>query len=178
MNAFWEDDRFWLRDIHLFDEHYDERYLATACPAAACKYDTLPLVEGFLWSGNVRAGLFPMRDGQALRGGSPAVEETGPHGLCIRWQLVTGAVMLIQCDERSLTITCPDDQWDLRVVWDERAVVPFHRVDKNAVLCSHEGFDYRVIVASGQAELTPQEKRLTFRPHMNKVQLILDSGRS
>ena len=177
LNAFWEEDRFWLRDLHLFDERYAERYLTAACPSAACTYDTLPLVEGFLWSGEMRAGLFPMRGEGVLHGDRPVVEEAGATGLCVRWPLATSEVLVMECDEHGLTVTLPGEDWDLRVVWDDRATVPFRDVDGNAVRCTHNGFDYRVDLERGSAEFTPEQRCLRFRPHGGVLRLGLDGGR-
>lgn len=174
----WEEDRLWLRDLHLFDERYAERYLTAVCPSAACTYDTLPLVEGFLWSGDVRAGLFPMRGERTLRGGRPVVEEASASGLRIRWPLTTSEVLALECDERELTVTMPGDDWDLRIVWDERATVPFRGVDGSAVRCTHNGFDYRVVLERGSAKFTPEQRCLRFRPHDGALRLGLDGGRT
>jgi hypothetical protein len=177
MNAFWEEDRLWLRDIHLFDESYTERYLTTVCPSPACTYDTLPLVEGFLWSDSIRAGMFPMRGERLLRGGRPVVEELGSNGLRLQWPLTTTEVLALECAERQLTAMLPGDDWELRVVWGERAAVPFCSVDGNAVLCTHNGFDYRVTLERGHVDFAPERRCLRLRPHSGVLQLGLNDGR-
>ena len=178
LNAFWEEDRLWLRDIHLFDERYAERYLTAVCPSAACTYDTLPLVEGFLWSDGTRAGLFPMRAERLLCGGRPAVDEIGSNGLRLRWPLTTTETFVLECGERQLTAMLPGDDWELRVVWGELATVPFCGVDGNAVLCAHNGFDYRVTLECGHADFVPERRYLRFRPHGGVLRLGLSGDGS
>lgn len=53
--------RFCLRDVHLFDERYEERYLRDVCETEECWYDTLPVMDAGRWSdGNVRPGIVPV----------------------------------------------------------------------------------------------------------------------
>ncbi len=164
INAYWDDRRLWLRDIHLFDERYAERYLTTACPTAACTYDTLPVVEGFLWSGETQAGLFPTREGQALSGRPPTVTEDG-EALRIDWPLESGHTMSLTCEERRLAVTLlGDDDWSLELRWDEQARPPFDGVDRNAVRCTYQGFEYSLALDKGRAEYLPESRVLRFTP--------------
>ena len=59
LNVYAEKDRFWLRDLFLFDSAYPERYLEQVCESKAFVYDNLPIMDGNLWSGGtVRAGIY------------------------------------------------------------------------------------------------------------------------
>ncbi len=49
-NLFLRGDRLIVRDLHKFDDRYEERYLNTPCHEWQATYDTLPLVEGRIWS--------------------------------------------------------------------------------------------------------------------------------
>ncbi len=49
-NLFLRGDRLIVRDLHKFDDRYEERYLTNPCHEWQATYDTLPLVEGRIWS--------------------------------------------------------------------------------------------------------------------------------
>jgi hypothetical protein len=60
MNLFVENDRFWIRDLHLFCENYRERYLDKVCTGNQLQFNNLPIMDGYRWSGNqIRAGVYP-----------------------------------------------------------------------------------------------------------------------
>jgi len=176
MNAAWNENRFWLRDIHLFNENYAERYLTAPCTSAACTYDTLPLVEGFLWSGDTQAGLFLMGNDQPLRLGSPEIEEAGTDLLRIKCPLATSRTFTLECSERTLTAAAPGGDWHLRILWDPRASVPFQQTGSRVLSCKHNGFDYSVIVETGRAELSSERRNLNLQPHNGILRLRLDGG--
>ena len=57
-NLLLEKDCLYFRDINLFDENYQERYLDKACETWNGIQDNLPVVDGRLWNGSgIRSGL-------------------------------------------------------------------------------------------------------------------------
>lgn len=61
INVFSEKNRFWIRDMYLFDEKYEERYFKQKCTGESLQFDNLPVIDGNRWSGNgIRAGIYPM----------------------------------------------------------------------------------------------------------------------
>lgn len=58
-NLYTEGPTWRLRDIHVFDEGYRERYMDAASPSPSCLYETLPVMDGLLWSaGREKAGVY------------------------------------------------------------------------------------------------------------------------
>lgn len=49
-NLFLHGDRLFLRDVNLFDENYEERYLRDVCTAWDGRYDNLPVADHCTWS--------------------------------------------------------------------------------------------------------------------------------
>ena len=49
-NLLWGDHSFRVRDIHLFDERFESPYLEHPGTGNQFFYETLPLVDGFVWS--------------------------------------------------------------------------------------------------------------------------------
>lgn len=46
INIFADKDNVWIRDIHIFDESYKERYLTEPCETHGIIYDNLPVMDG------------------------------------------------------------------------------------------------------------------------------------
>ncbi|OPZ80696.1 MAG: hypothetical protein BWY76_03282 [bacterium ADurb.Bin429] len=158
-NLFWEGEAFRLRDLHLFDERYAERYLTAVCTSPACTYDTLPLVDGFRWSdARTRAGLYPVTaSSEPLPCAAPAVTALDDETL----QIVT----------EPLTFTCMPDEmhiagtgdWRLEVRWGGDVPVPVTGVTADVVECRYEGFSYRWHVTQGEVGILAHGLRFTPR---------------
>lgn len=57
-NLLLEKDSLYFRDINVFDENYEERYLNTPCETPNGIQDNLPVVDGRLWkSDDIKSGL-------------------------------------------------------------------------------------------------------------------------
>lgn len=100
INLLWESGRLLLRDLHLFDQEYPERYRETPVLAHSAIYDTLPVVDGYRFcSRGTRAG------GRFTLGGQPAVclgvEATPlpPDTLRVDVRLEGGGILRILCSE-------------------------------------------------------------------------------
>lgn len=58
-NLFTDGEKVFFRDIHMFDESYEERYLRAVCRSHSLVYDCLPVTDGNRFSGGgIRAGLY------------------------------------------------------------------------------------------------------------------------
>lgn len=49
-NLFWENGGLRFRDIHLFDEDFESKYLTERVNSNECFFFTLPFVDGYVWS--------------------------------------------------------------------------------------------------------------------------------
>ena len=61
VNFFLENGVLRMRDLYLFNEKFQEKYLKTKCASAACEYRNLPVFDGALYSNekkNVKAGCY------------------------------------------------------------------------------------------------------------------------
>lgn len=175
INLYWVGDRFRVRDIHKFDERYAERYLKTVCPGTASLYDTLPVVEGFLWSDReVISGLVPViadADGlvSAMRGGDPVVEEPGADRLRVRWPLNMGGDLSVECSEDRVSWLCRSDAWRLELRWGAGSEAPFRAVGGSRIACQHNTHDYDVVCDCGLVDLDIDGRRLCLRPVGGRV---------
>lgn len=59
-----------IKDITVFDERYEERYLREPCTDRRCFYDNLPLVDSYRWGAEngEPSGLKFYKDGKEMRG--------------------------------------------------------------------------------------------------------------
>ncbi len=180
VNLYWHGDQYRVRDIHLFDENYAERYLRDTCPSAKCTYDTLPMVEGFLWSNpKVISALKPLivnSDGTEIpmRGGEPVVAENGTTELTVRWPLTAGGDLVTACTEEAITWTHKGDNWLLELRWSSDAEVPFLRVEGQQIVCRHNGFDYAIVCQTGKVQLDIKGRTLRLIPVGGKISLAFD----
>lgn len=56
INLFMNDGILRVRDLYIFDEKYEEKYLTQRCEILACEYRNLPVIDGVLYS-NKEKGL-------------------------------------------------------------------------------------------------------------------------
>ncbi|HPD14411.1 MAG TPA: hypothetical protein PLE19_05645 [Planctomycetota bacterium] len=153
-NLFWQGGEFRVRDIHLFDERYAERYLTEPVTTHWWAYDTLPVLDGFNWStAEALAGMRPVHahTGRPLHGGEPSVTEADSASLLVRWPLDGGGALEILCEDAMLSfrargVSVP---WALEVSWSPAKTPPIVGVAPDAVAYRHNGFGYEARARAG-----------------------------
>lgn len=59
INLYGEKHHFRIRDMHLFDENLADEFESKVCKENAAVYETLPVADGYQWSGNyIRSGVY------------------------------------------------------------------------------------------------------------------------
>lgn len=184
LNAICEKGQFRIRDIHRFDENYPERYLQRVCPSPNCLYDTLPLLNGYHWSGpDRRAGLrclFLGADGKPSDpqpvGGPLTVCESDPETLRIEWNTGNGPILTWVCRENLLEVDWKSpanspSNWVLEMSWSDRIAIPLRHITPRKLTFRHEGYTYFWTCQQGhfRAEgnsalrIIPDDKRIILR---------------
>ncbi|HEY3298405.1 MAG TPA: hypothetical protein VGK34_07085 [Armatimonadota bacterium] len=156
INMFWEDGKFRVRDIRLFDEEYSERYLESVCTSDSSMYDTLPVMDGVLWSDNDTTAAIRIveisQDGntQEPTGGRPLVSEVG-ETLLIEWHTDSGRAIKSMCSPNKWTISVDDGEpWLLEMSWADSITVPIKLVETHELSYEHESFPYKLRCISGE----------------------------
>ncbi len=168
-NIYWGNGSVCIRDLHLFDEAYTERYHTDICPSAAATYDTLPLCEGFLWSDDTtRSGLWMLHHTEPLSLGVPVLNDSGNGEFTITWHSKEGTTA-VTCREDALFCHFPAEQCQLSCTWAEGKQVPFISSDGKRIQCRHEGHHYAVTVMRGSVELDIMERVLRLIPDANGI---------
>ena len=171
-NLFWEGGQFRVRDIHLFDETYAERYLTEPVTTDWWVYDTLPALDGFNWStADALAGIRLVQLGPngattLLRGGEPTVIEVNETDLLVDWPLAGGGALEIRCQPQMMVFTLLGARldWALEMAWSPAKTPPIQAVDEKAISYAHDGFSYELRVGRGSFARQGSEPRILLRP--------------
>lgn len=158
----WNAGELRIRDIQLFDERRAEPFLETACPGTACKYDALPVMDGFLWSSpEHRAGLRILHpDGAALKlTATPQVSEPDAQTL----RVALDEQFTFTFTESGFVLRGPSiGDWSLVASWSPDVATALTAVEPQHLRFQHEGYTYEVLVATGTAET--DKNGFTLRP--------------
>ncbi|WP_240545886.1 hypothetical protein [Paenibacillus artemisiicola] len=165
LNLLNNDGELWIRDIHLFDERYEERYLKETCPDRYSHYDTLPVVDSARWSsGDKPAGLRPVAydgEGQArpLAVRSVQTDESTPGELIIRIDTEDGETLAIRCSERQVVFAASRPDWGLEIRWGDSSELPDMKLESDAVGYAFRDHPYRVQFIGGLPPAPIPQKR-------------------
>jgi len=177
LNVLWENGGFFIRDLHLFDENVVSPTHYTALATTSLAYGTLPVMDGALWSGNIKAGIWPVLlapDGSTsplTPDGSPVVTELDATDLSIRQPLHGGGALTVVCGEARVTFTAVDGQgqplpwaWDLVGGTQQKSVVV--DVAPQSITYRYSGATYQLRLAPDTG-LSEQLTNGTIRLHPN-----------
>ncbi|MBN2309922.1 MAG: hypothetical protein JXR94_13190 [Candidatus Hydrogenedentes bacterium] len=177
-NLFWENGGFRIRDIHRFDEAYPERYLTQPVTTPSCVYDTLPVVDGNMWSSaETGAGMYAVAADEAgritpLTGGEPSVDEPAPGELRIAWPAKPAGTLTVRLREDGIGVYGAGlPNWALALLWSPDKTPPVVSAEQRAVSYEHNGFAYRIEAAQGRFERVAGEPRLMLLPEEDAVEL-------
>lgn len=183
VNFLQKDDRFWIRDIYLFDEKYNERYLSKKCATNACIYDNLPVIDGNLWSGgSIRAGIYPVEiisDGTVteVTGSTVKIRTDGENEMLIEWYPPKGGCLKIYCRQESLSICYePADaslNWGMILMTGEHILLPIERIDHDTISFKHNDYKYKAHLEAGQIIKINERNQFMLTPSGNKIILKL-----
>lgn len=180
-NILWENSTLRIRDIHVFNESFPSVYETQPVSSNECKFFTLPVVDGYLWSKKDQMAGFRLRamiagKETSVEGGDPVFTKT-ENAAQVKWPVekLKGSFLLNFAEDK-LTITWqgdnqPDWFFDLRVA--DGAVVPFTKIQPPAVSCSFEGMDYSIQALSGHFEVPGNGAMLRIKPQSNTITLNL-----
>jgi hypothetical protein len=161
LNMLWEEDAFFIRDIHCFDEHLVSPTHEAALKANNLVYETLPVVYWAFWSrtGSARAGMWPVLEGAdgavspMQPAGVPVVKELNPTDLTIQQHLKNGGLFSIVCDEKHVTFIGLGGQgqplkWAYQIVGGAQLKSMVKEVRAASVVYSYSGVDYQLKLGS------------------------------
>lgn len=183
MNLIWENDGLRIRDIHLFNEKFPDQYTTGIATSNECSFFTLPVVDGYIWSGkNEIAGLRvkAMIAGEEVlvNGGDPIFINNGPNSVHITWPLTSvKGTLEMDMNEKTFSIKLVSKQklnWYLDLNTASTAKLPFVVIGAKDVTCSFEGMNYQLNAISGVFSQPVKGPIFRIKPTGNSVALKLD----
>lgn len=149
VNLFVNGSVFGIRDCHLFDENYPERYLTKVCDTPSCTFDTLPLWDGLRQSVGRESALLRLCDGSGvpLAVRTITYRQNGDVGVCTADTSI--GKIYIECRPAQICLRSAKDDFmligDAGKKIDERTVT----VKKDRAECVYKGYAYGVSVQKG-----------------------------
>ncbi len=148
----WDGADLRLRDIQRFDERRAEPFLHAVCTEKSCKYDALPVLDGFLWSSAGHQASLRIHDAKGMPlvlSTPPQAEERDPQTLHLR----IDERFAFTFEESSFVLRGPTgSDWTLAANWSPTAPTAFVGAEPRALHYRYEGYAYAVPVLAGTAE--------------------------
>ena len=155
LNILWENGTFFIRDLHCFDEKVVSPTHDTALATTYLTYGTLPVMDGALWSGREKAGIWPVllsSDGEKSPlspDGPPVVKELNATDLSISQPLGGGGSFSIVFSETNVTCAGMDGQgrplhWAWDMVGGASRKSAIRTVTPTAVSYDYDGLNYQL----------------------------------
>lgn len=158
-NLYWDDSTLRFRDIHLFDEKMASEYETKPVTSNECKFFTLPLVDGYLWSTKeIMAGLkFKTSvDGKdsLIRFDNPAVSDREPGKLIVSWPVKSfkGTLKIVFTDRQiAMNMIAPTGtEWCLELDAGKEVKLPYRKLSARSVTAQFDGMPYSVELNKGK----------------------------
>ena len=147
VNLYGDDGGLRIRDLHIFREDYPDPFENTVCTRNEAVYETLPVMDGNLMTGNgiIAGGYFCTADGTPITAGDYRFSETG-EGTA----LVDYGKIRILLKEQGMEILSEEDfclQW--RVGKKSHHMPQCTSRDEKEVKLSYHDADYGIRLARG-----------------------------
>lgn len=161
LNILWENDSFFIRDIHCFDENIVSPTHEKPLKETTLAYETLPIVDWAFWSGSGQkgSGMWPVVMGEDGRvtpmqpNGMPVVKELNSTDLRVDQPYKGGGTFSIVCMEDAVNMTASDAsgkplKWACDIVGGTRLQSAIREVNETSVALTYSGVDYRLKLGS------------------------------
>lgn len=160
LNVLWENNTFFIRDLHGFDERIASPTHNAALTNTFLEYGTLPVMDGARWSGTERAGIRPILiatngDSSPMTSDAPpVVKELNRNDLSITQSLRGGGNFIIVCGESKVTCTGVDGRgkplpWAWEMVGGERQRSAVQSVTSNSISYHFGDMNYVLRLSAG-----------------------------
>ena len=165
-----------FRDIHLFDESVASDYLTKPGTSNKCNYYTLPVVDGFRWSSSQTVAGLRLKSvgGLEIKGGVPTVDDSTEGELTVRWPTRSPeGEIVITFNETSTSISTEGsvkNNWFFELSSDEKAKLPFVKIDRKKLSCHYENAPYSISAIQGVFTNEPGTG-LRIMPEDNRIVL-------
>ncbi|HEY1787269.1 MAG TPA: hypothetical protein VGJ73_03895 [Verrucomicrobiae bacterium] len=183
LNVLWQDGKFFIRDLHCFDEKMISPTHDTALVTKSLAYETLPIMDCAVWSGNSPEGMWPVlladdnTNSPLVPQGEPVVTELNATELSIRQPLTDGGAFSVICREKTLICVGVDGTgkplpwaWNLAASPEQSSVV--QNVNSKIIAYRFNNLQYRLRIAEGSGRQSG-DGGLQLQPG-NSGKMVLD----
>lgn len=180
-NLLWENGSLRIRDIHLFNENLPSVYERQPVTGNECKFFTLPLVDGYLWSKSQQLAGLRLKafiDGKEilLQGKDPVFTQKGNSVMHIRWPLTTiQGTFEIELSEKKMKMQLRGGStvsWYLDLTTADGAALPFDTITPHRIDCHFEGLHYSVGAEKGIFSRPANGAVWRIGPEGNTISLV------
>jgi hypothetical protein len=181
MNLIWENGSLRIRDIHLFNEKFPDVYTTQVATSNECKFFTLPVVDGYLWSkpgqlAGLRLKALVNGQEMVLKGKDPVFTNSGTTSVHVSWPLEQGGSLEMELGEKTVSVKLngnPSLDWYFDLDVANGTQTPFTTVKAKQLECSFENFHYRVQALRGLFVKPATGAALRWQPQNNALLLHL-----
>lgn len=189
LNILWQDGKFFIRDLHCFDEDVVSPTRDTALATRSLAYETLPVMDCAVWSGPAQGpnGMWPVslstQDASLPLSpkGEPVVKELNATDLSVRQSLAGGGEFSLICREKTLVCTSVDGAgrplswaWNLAAGPEQTSAV--QKVTSDTITYCYKNARYRLHLTAGSCRQL-SDGRLQLSPNASgKMVLALEAS--
>lgn len=157
LNIYSEDNVFWIRDMYLFNEEYQERYFDSLCENHSLQFDNLPVMDGNRWSGHgTRAGIYPMLEQNGELVNLTIVDwkyfEADGNAI-IKFNGTECGTITFVLSAKGFTVTAEKNSesliWTPMVDKESELFNVTAGMEENKIYMNYNGFDYGVTIQGG-----------------------------
>jgi len=132
VNLFWEKGEVRIRDMYIFDDTYEEKYIQERCKTHACEFRNLPIMDGVLYTNSESAraaGIYFKAGEEILKWDNlNYLEEEG----CSEVHLTAGNHRaIIYLSETKMEVVSNIAELKLEAVYDEQKVFGMNRDEES-----------------------------------------------
>jgi hypothetical protein len=187
LNVLWQDGKFFIRDLHCFDERMVSPTHDTALTTRSLAYETLPVMDCAVWSdpSDGSKGMWPVlvsdsgANSPLVLQGQPVIKELNKKDLSIQQPLAGGAVFLLICREKTLVCTGLDGagqplpwSWILAAGPEQSSAV--QSVTANTITYHYQDTEYQLRMKSGSCRQSIDGSLQLVPDHSGKMVLELN----
>jgi len=170
-NFYLDKSHFRIRDIHKFDDNYEERYLKKSCKNKNFIYDTLPIIDGYLWSKkSILAGIYLIKQDNSI------ISLLNVKEMFVNEHDDTLRINLSTLGDNTITIVCLEDEIDVDIQNNNIKIgmelltgvsSSIKKINRKSISYNYNNFSYLLNIKKGYIE--KENDKIFFWPENGKL---------
>ena len=144
-NTLYQKGKLWIRDIYIFDDNFEEKFLTVREETHDCEYSTLPVMDGYRYSRDgIRAGIYFCKDGEKVLFHGKYISKKIDEKCS---EISIGNEVKITFKENEILIECPDN---LTLNFEHaKCDTPYKKIEEKTLYLSYKNYDYSLKLGKG-----------------------------